>query len=167
MTSISDHELHALARKVLQAACDREGYLVTAESCTGGYLASLLTGVEGLSHGFDRAFVAYSDEAKTEVLDIAPEVIERAGAVSEDIGRLMARRALEKSRALCSVGITGYTGGAPPGEENGLVHLAVMLRSGHAAHRECHFGDVNRDEGRRQACLAALELISETMSKSD
>lgn len=167
MECLDDSELHGLAEEVLQAACDRDGYVVTAESCTGGYMASALTGIEGLAHGFDRGFIAYSDAAKAEILDIAPEAIERAGAVSEEIGRLMAQRALEKSDALAAVGVTGFTGCTPSGQENGLVHIVAISRAGKILHRECHLGDVSRDEGRRQACAAGFELLRDVIVEQD
>ena len=98
------------ARRVLEAACAREWSIVTAESCTGGLLASLLTDVEGASHAFERGFVVYSAKAKCELLGIAAEKIDRCGAVSEDVARAMAEGALLHSDGDLALAITGFAG---------------------------------------------------------
>lgn len=139
--------------------------LATAESCTGGFIASLLTDVEGLSHGFDMGLVTYSDHAKTVGLGIEPLVIERAGAVSEEVARLMAQHVLAQSQAVAAVAVTGYIGGAPADGENGLVHILALSRSGHSLHRECHFGDVGREEGRDLVAKVALDLLAEVAAR--
>ena len=154
-----------LARSVLQIACDRKGKIAVVESCTGGSLASALTSVKGLSHAFDRGFVTYSETAKSEMLGIDPDIIDRAGAVSEEVGTLMAQRALTLSGAMATVAVTGFIGGELPEAENGLVHIVAVSRIGHVRHRECHFGDVSRDQGCSMATTAALELLLEAVRK--
>ena len=69
--------------------CDRKLKVATAESCTGGMLAALLTDIEGAGHGFDRGFVTYTNEAKTDLLGIEPELLDRNEAVSETVARAM------------------------------------------------------------------------------
>lgn len=156
-----DH-LHALACEVLEKAKSADILIATAESCTGGHVASLLTDIEGLSRHFDRGFVVYSDEAKTELLGIPPEEVESKGAVSREVVIAMAQGALRRSAAVAAVAVTGYTG--PAGKhENGLVHIAAAHAEGHVVHRECHFGEVERDEGRNLAAAAALELLRDTI----
>src|SRR5436309_11683435 len=91
-------ELDRLAQAVLSRACDRKLKLVTAESCTGGLLASLLTDVPGMSHAFERGFVTYTHDAKHEMLGVPREVLETRGAVSEACARAMAEGALARSR---------------------------------------------------------------------
>lgn len=88
--------------------------VATAESCTGGLLASLLTDQEGLGRWFDCGFVTYTDEAKSEMLDIDLVEIARQGAVSEEIAAAIAKGALGRSKADIAVAITGFAGPAGP-----------------------------------------------------
>ena len=85
--------------RLLAKACERDLVLATAESCTGGMLASLLTDVPGVAHAFDRGFVTYSEQAKTEMLGVPADLIASAGAVSRPVAIAMAEGALERSRA--------------------------------------------------------------------
>ena len=78
-------EVQERAEKVLAAAHDQDLSLATAESCTGGLLAALLTDVPGLSHVFERGFVVYSEDAKCDLLGIAREKVESCGAQSEEV----------------------------------------------------------------------------------
>lgn len=146
-------EVDALAQRVLREACDRNLRLATAESCTGGLLASLLTDIPGLSHAFERGFVAYTHEAKTELLGVPETVLDKEGAVSEAAARAMAQGALAHSNADIAVSITGFTEGAP-GQPAGLVHFACARRGGRAEHRKLELGDV----GRAKVRIAALEM---------
>ncbi|KTT68848.1 CinA family protein [Sphingomonas endophytica] len=154
----------AAATRVLEAACARDLSIVTAESCTGGLLASLLTDVEGASHAFERGFVVYSSKAKCELLGIAAEQIDRCGAVSEDVARAMAEGALRHSDGDVALAITGFAGPGAPGDEPGLVHLACRRRDGVTWHRECHFGDVGRGAVRGAALKVALELLERAVA---
>ena len=83
-------ELDQLAKAVLKTACDRDLRLASAESCTGGLLASLLTDIPGCSHAFERGFVVYTDEAKNELLGVPKAILETDGAVSEAAARALA-----------------------------------------------------------------------------
>jgi nicotinamide-nucleotide amidase len=154
-------EVQDRASKVLELACEKECFLATAESCTGGLLAALLTDVPGCSHIFERGFVVYSNEAKCDLLGIAREKVESCGAVSEDVAREMALGALRRSNAHLAVSITGYAG--PPGEdddgEEGLVHFACAGSDGSIEHREEHFGEVGRDGVRIASLEVALEML--------
>ncbi|EYD74793.1 C-terminal domain protein of CinA type S [Rubellimicrobium mesophilum DSM 19309] len=76
--------------RLLRTACDADLSLATAESCTGGLLASLLTDVQGCSHAFERGFVVYTEKAKQEMLGVAADLLEKHGAVSEPVARAMA-----------------------------------------------------------------------------
>ena len=111
---------------------DRGATLVTAESCTGGLIAAACTALAGSSDWFERGFVTYSNAAKSELLGVAPALIARHGAVSEEVARAMAEGALERSPARCSVAVTGIAGpgGATPGKPVGTVWLAIALRGG-------------------------------------
>lgn len=120
-------DARALANAVLKRA-DSEGLLLaTAESCTGGLLATLLTDIPGLSHCFECGFVVYSDQAKIGLLGIPRDVIERHGAVSRNTACEMAQRALANCDAHFALSITGFAGPAGPG------------RGGRAGSHSCRF----------------------------
>ncbi len=160
-------EVQDRACRVLELACEKERFLATAESCTGGLLAALLTDVPGCSHIFERGFVVYSNEAKCDLLGIAREKVESCGAVSEDVAREMALGALRRSNAQIAVSITGYAG--PPGKqddgEEGLVHFACASNDGRVDHREEHFGEVGRDGVRIASLEVALEMLEAALAR--
>lgn len=148
-----------MAADVLRAVHKLGWSIATAESCTGGLLASLLTDIEGLSGCFERGFVVYSIESKVEQLGLQRIEIERHGIVSQETALAMAEGALANSHADLAVAITGFAGSAGVREEAGLVHIAAQLRDGHVIHRECHFGAAGRDRTRHLAARAALEMM--------
>lgn len=162
-----DHALpHALQDKaceVLSKADEREAKLATAESCTGGLLAALLTDVRGLGHVFDRGFVTYSEEAKCDLLGIARDMVDDCGAVSEPVARAMARGAIERSDADIALSITGFAGPGGEDDEEGLVHFACATRDGECAHREEHFGAIGRAGVRIAALEVALAMVDEAL----
>jgi len=147
-------------RRLLAKACERDLVLATAESCTGGMLASLLTDVPGVAHAFDRGFVTYSEEAKTEMLGVSAGLIASEGAVSRPVAIAMAEGALERSRAHIAVSITGF---ADFGDEPGLVHFACARAGRITAHREEHFGPVGRGATRVRAMEVAVEMMAEML----
>jgi len=118
----------ALARVLRQ----RGGSIATAESCTGGLIAAACTSVAGSSDWFERGFVTYSNEAKTQMLGVPAALIAQHGAVSEEVARAMAEGALRQSMARLAVAVTGIAGpgGAVPGKPVGTVWLAWALRDG-------------------------------------
>ena len=152
--------LETATRQLLQKACERELVLATAESCTGGMLASLLTDVPGVAHAFDRGFVTYSEEAKTELLGVPAALIAAEGAVSKAVAVAMAEGALSRSRANIALAITGF---ADTGEEPGLVHFACARKGRITIHREAHFGPVGRGEVRIAALGVAVALMTEML----
>ena len=102
--------IRSLASQLGQELLARSLMMTSAESCTGGRVAGALTDIAGSSAWFERGFVTYSNHAKVEMLAIAPELIERHGAVSEEVARAMAEGALLESRAQVAVSITGIAG---------------------------------------------------------
>ena len=132
--------------------------LVTAESCTGGGLAEIITRIPGSSNWFERGFVTYSDEAKQELLGVPFNTIEQFGAVSEETAIVMAEGALDNSHADVSVSITGIAGpdGGSDDKSVGTVCFAWARRDmeTHAA-RTVFKGD--RMQVRQQACMMALQ----------
>ncbi|HVG49227.1 MAG TPA: CinA family protein [Rubellimicrobium sp.] len=149
--------------RLLKTACDADLKLATAESCTGGLLASLLTDVQGCSHAFERGFVTYTEEAKTEMLGVPPAMLEEHTAVSEPVARAMAEGALANSSADIAVAITGYAGPTGGEGEEGLVHLACARRGQVTRHREAHYGAVGRGAVRLESLKAATEMIEEML----
>lgn len=152
--------LEAAAVRLLAKACERSLVLATAESCTGGMLASLLTDVPGVAHAFDRGFVTYSEEAKTEMLGVPAALIAEKGAVSKEVAAAMAEGALERSRAHIALAVTGF---ADAGEEPGLVHFACARAGRITATREEHFGDIGRGGTRVKALETAVEMMTEML----
>ena len=147
--------------RVLRAADEQHLKLATAESCTGGLLAALLTDVRGLGHVFDRGFVVYAKQAKCDLLGIAREKVDTCGAVSEPVAREMAQGALRRSDADIAVAITGFAGPAGPDQEEGLVHFACARRGSETCHREEHFGTIGRDGVRIAALDVALQMLEQ------
>lgn len=137
--------------------------LATAESCTGGLLASLLTDVEGVSHAFERGFVVYSEEAKRELLGVPAALLAEHGAVSRPVALAMAEGALRASHARIALAITGFAGAGGPGDEAGRVHFACAVRGLDTRHREAHFGDIGRGPVRIACIRVALEMFAETL----
>jgi len=157
--------LDTLTKQVLREACERGLMLVTAESCTGGLLASLLTDIPGSSHAFDRGFVTYTNEAKHEMLGVPMEVLETDGAVSESAARAMAEGALARSQGHVAVSVTGFAeGNGKRGEEAGLVHFASARQGRPTLHREQHFGDIGRAAVRLRCLEVALEMMLERLN---
>ena len=154
------HEVQDRADRVLELACDKELMLATAESCTGGLLAALLTDVPGCSHAFERGFVVYTHEAKAQMLDIDLDRIEELGAVSKEIAIEMAHGALRRSEADVALSITGFAGPGKAGEEEGMVHFACSRRDGPTAHRCEHFGAIGRQGVRIESLETALEMLA-------
>lgn len=156
-------DLDERAERLMHALCDRGWTIATAESCTGGMLAALLTDIEGVSHGFDRGFVTYTKAAKTDLLGIGPDLLDRNDAVSEAVARAMAEGALAKSEATLALGVTGFAGPADDGCEEGLVHMALARRGGETVHVEKHFGRAGRGSVRIMALGAMLDMIEESL----
>lgn len=136
-------------------------HFASAESCTGGLIAALLTEIPGSSDVVDRGFVTYSNEAKNEMLGVPMALIRRHGAVSEEVARAMAEGALSHSRARIAVSVTGVAGpgGGSAEKPVGLVHFACAMASAETIHAEARFGSLARAEIRKRSVLRALELV--------
>jgi nicotinamide-nucleotide amidase len=143
------------------AACRAKGLkLATAESCTGGLIAGMLTAVAGSSDVVERGFVTYTNEAKHEMLGVPQELFERVGAVSEDVARAMAEGAVRHSRADLAVSVTGIAGpgGATENKPVGLVHMACARDGRETVHLARVF-DGDRAAVRAATVRAALGLL--------
>jgi nicotinamide-nucleotide amidase len=133
--------------------------LVTAESCTGGWAAEVVTAVAGASDWFERGFVTYSNDAKQELLGVRKETLMAHGAVSEETAREMARGALKRSKgtiALAVTGVAGPTGGSPQ-KPVGMVCFAWARGDSVRSETVRFRGD--RDAVRRQSVVHALEGV--------
>jgi nicotinamide-nucleotide amidase len=150
-----------LAEIVLMEARENKLRIATAESCTGGLIASLLTEIPGSSDALDRGFVVYSNRAKQDMLGIPGDLIADMGAVSEPVARMMAEGAVENSNAHVAVAVTGVAGpgGGTPLKPIGLVHIAVCRERRSIIHEAHRFGDIGRGEIRMKTVEAALELL--------
>lgn len=160
LSPVLPNAVEEATRRLLEKACERDLSLATAESCTGGMLASLLTDVQGSAHAFERGFVTYSNEAKNEMLGVDMALIEEEGAVSRPVAIAMAEGALERSRANIAVSITGF---ADAGDEPGLVHFACARAGRKTAHREEHFGPVGRGQVRVECMRVAVDLMTDML----
>jgi nicotinamide-nucleotide amidase len=161
--------LHARAAEVLALARAGGHVIATAESCTGGLIIGTLTEIAGSSDVVDRGFVTYSNEAKSDMLGVSPDLIARHGAVSEPVARAMAEGALARSRATIAVAVTGVAGpgGGSVEKPVGLVNLALARRGGGIVHRECRLGDVGRSAVRFKTVEAALEMFAAALASGD
>ncbi|MGO1298199.1 MAG: nicotinamide-nucleotide amidase [Vibrio sp.] len=156
--------LNQVVGKQLQQA---QQILVTAESCTGGGVAALITDVAGSSQWFDRAFVTYSNDAKQTMIGVQKTTLDAHGAVSEPVVREMAAGALAASNGTIAVAISGIAGpgGGTAEKPVGTVCFAWQDTSGWEFVSTQHFtGD--RREVRTQAVYFALQTISDYLGKS-
>lgn len=156
-----DEHLLNLARLTLDEAQQRRLRIATAESCTGGLIAGLLTEIPGASATVERGFVVYTNRAKEEMLGVPGDLIADAGAVSEPVVRAMAEGALGESRANLAIAVTGVAGpgGGTPLKPVGLVHFAVARENKPIFHQVMRYGDIGRSEIRRQTIITALEMV--------
>jgi nicotinamide-nucleotide amidase len=125
-----DDTILATAASLLAYLREQGQMITTAESCTGGLIAAALTHVPGSSDVVDRGFVTYSNAAKTEMLGVPAELIERVGAVSQEVAAAMAEGALQRSQADVTIAVTGIAGpgGGSPGKPVGLVWFGLARR---------------------------------------
>jgi nicotinamide-nucleotide amidase len=160
-----DFDLRNRAAEVIRTYAERGWTIATAESCTGGLVAGLLTEIPGSSAVVERGFVTYSNEAKSESIGVPPALIAAHGAVSEPVARAMAEGALAHSRARVAVAITGIAGpgGGTETKPVGLVHFGLAAAGVPTRHLECRYGDLGREQVRRQAVGEALSLLEQAL----
>ncbi len=153
-------DLIAAAAEILADCRKANLKIVTAESCTGGLIASLLTEFSGSSDVVDCGFVTYSNEAKSNCLGVADELIAQHGAVSDQVAREMAVGALEHSNADVAIAVTGVAGpgGGTAEKPVGLVYVAVQRLGQEPLIKECRFGDIGRGGVRMASVSAALQM---------
>lgn len=159
-------KLDALTRRVLETACDKGLTLGTAESCTGGLIASLLTDVPGCSHAFECGFVVYSEAAKHQLLGVPSDLMPGGGAVSQAVVLAMAHGALERCNADIVLALTGWAEDmGDPEKPGGVVHFACARRHRATDHRQVELGIIGRQDF-RMACLEiALEMMAAALAR--
>ena len=150
------------ATELIALLTERKLKIATAESCTGGLIAAMLTEVPGSSVVVDRGFVTYSNAAKTEMLGVDPGLIARVGAVSAEVAAAMVEGAIARSDADLAVAVTGIAGpdGGTPEKPVGLVHLAAMRRGGKPVLAERRYGDIGRGKVRLATVRDALAMLT-------
>jgi nicotinamide-nucleotide amidase len=154
------------AAEALLAACRKRGLkLATAESCTGGLVAGVLTDIAGSSDVFDRGFVTYSNGAKTEMLGVPSSVIDRHGAVSAVVALAMVEGALSHSKANVAVSVTGIAGpdGGTAQKPVGLVYIAAHRTGAEPVAHRFHFTSGSRQGIRMDSVREALRLAMEAV----
>lgn len=159
--SLFPADLEQMAQSLIADFSKRGLTIATAESCTGGLIAGLLTDIAGSSAVVDRGYVTYSNQAKIDLLGVPATTLQTYGAVSRETALAMAHGALFRSGASCSVAVTGIAGpgGGSAEKPVGLVHLAAMARTGAILHREMRYGDLGRENVRLETMRTALELL--------
>ncbi len=163
---MDDGELHSLAMQLGNALCGRGIFLVTAESCTGGWVSKVVTDIPGSSAWFDCGFVVYNRDAKHAMLAVPMDLIDEHGEVSEAVVAALAEGALARSRAALSIAISGIAGpsGGNPEKPVGTVcfawgmadMMAGVVRNIKVLTETQHF-DGDRESVRRQAVAYALQ----------
>ncbi|KAK44160.1 damage-inducible protein CinA [Caballeronia jiangsuensis] len=163
----TDTVVHQLAIRVGNKLRDERLMLATAESCTGGMVATAITDISGSSAWFERGFVTYSNLAKIEMIGVPATLIEQHGAVSEPVAKAMAEGALRNSRAQVSVAITGVAGPAGGSEAKpvGTVSFAWSNRLDTGVETQLFKGD--REQVRAQAAAHALRKLLEFLDRNE
>lgn len=144
----------------------KKGYTITtAESCTGGLLSATIVNVEGASQVLNCAYVTYANEAKEQLLGVSPHTLERFGAVSEQTAWEMCRGVVSVAKANLGLSTTGIAGPGGGTEEKpvGLVYIGCCLNGNVVVEKHIFSGP--RDEVRKQAVNAALDLAVECINK--
>jgi nicotinamide-nucleotide amidase len=156
--------MRALATRVGRRLKAKKRRLVSAESCTGGWVAQAVTSIAGSSAWFERGFVTYSNEAKRELLGVKAATLRKYGAVSEETAREMARGALARSKGNLALAVTGIAGpgGGIPDKPVGTVCFAWYYEKQSRSETRRFSGD--RESVRRKSVIRALEGVLETLA---
>ena len=160
-------ELDRMAERAMRRLCDKKLTVATAESCTGGLLASLLTDIEGCGHGFDRGFVTYSGEAKQELLGLSAQLVDQNDAVSAEVAKAMAEGALSRCKADVALSATGFAGPGGPGCEDGLVFMACARRGHETKIEERRFGAIGRGPVRIEALKVLVGMMDRAIDEAE
>ena len=149
------------AAELLKLAGEKHYRIATAESCTGGLIAALMTEIPGSSVVIGRSFITYSNRAKHEVLGVNAETLKAHGAVSEEVVREMAENTFNMTTAHLTIAVSGIAGpgGGYPEKPAGTVHMATFMEDGGITHIKQSFGDIGRTEVRLATVDAAMDML--------
>ncbi len=158
---MTDPMTHRLAEQLVRRAASAGLTVATAESCTGGMVSAALTAIPGSSAAFTFGFVTYANEAKVEMLGVAPKTLDAHGAVSRQVAEEMANGAIRRSKADLAVAITGVAGPGGGTQEKpvGLVWFGLAGTFGTISEKKL-FPGTSRDLVRTLATRNALRLLS-------
>lgn len=161
-----DQTLQVLAQEVGAALAGRGCWLVSADSCTGGWIGQAVTSLAGSSAWYDRGYITYSNQAKQQMLGVQAITLAQHGAVSEQTAQEMAAGALKMSAAQVAVAVTGIAGpgGGSADKPVGMVCFGWALKQGLARTRTCFFSG-DREAVRRQAVATALSGLLELLNE--
>jgi nicotinamide-nucleotide amidase len=137
--------------------------LVTAESCTGGWVSEVVTSVSGSSRWFERGFVTYSDAAKRQMLGVNKKTLRKHGAVSQETAREMAKGALKRSRGTIAVAVTGVAGPTGGSAAKPVGTVCFSWRKGKTTRSETQHFKGDRESVRQQSVVRALEGVLEQL----
>lgn len=164
----TDDELDRAARRLGRGLAARGWQMAAAESCTGGLIGHVVTGVPRSSDHFLGGIVSYANAVKTALLGVPEELLDRVGAVSAEVAEAMAEGALDAfPAATLAVSVTGIAGpdGGTAEKPVGLTYIGAALRDGPAV-VERHTWPHDRDGNKRASALAALELAIRVVSEA-
>ena len=165
-TTLSDTALDLLAQRLATALLAHQASMATAESCTGGWIAKVLTDIAGSSAWFERGFVSYSNEAKQELLDVSASTLRQHGAVSAATVTEMAQGALLRSHAQHAVAVSGVAGPSGGSIEKPVGTVWIAWAQQDAPVRCQHFlFPGNREQIRRATVVEALQGLLNTLAE--
>lgn len=164
---MTDSELTQLSIRIGQQLAARGATVTTAESCTGGWVAKVLTDIAGSSAWFQRGFVTYSNEAKQQMIGVSARTLAENGAVSEPVVREMAQGALREAAADFALSVSGIAGpdGGSAEKPVGTVWFGFATATGDVLACHCRF-DGDREAVRRQATAWALQTLHDRFLKN-
>ena len=157
--------MDALAKKLGRKLKSARALLVTAESCTGGWAAQVVTSVPGSSDWFERGFVTYSNAAKKALLGVKPRTLKDHGAVSEETAREMARGALARSEGSVALAITGVAGPTGGNRAKPVGTVCFAWARGRKVRSETRHFRGNRTNVRRRSVIHALQGVLKTLAR--
>ena len=160
LNTTRNHDLHEITQELAKVLIKNNWHLSTAESCTGGMVAASITELAGSSEWFERGYVTYSNQSKSEDIDVSQNLIEQHGAVSDQVARAMALGAKQNSGSDLSLSITGIAGptGGSPEKPIGTVCFAWALANDQIVSETKYF-EGNRQQIRQQACDFSLRKL--------
>ncbi len=160
MSTPQNNDLHEITQELARVLIKNHWHLSTAESCTGGMVAASITELAGSSEWFDCGYVTYSNQSKSEDIDVSQNLMEQHGAVSDQVARAMALGAKQNSGSDLSLSITGIAGptGGSPEKPIGTVCFAWALANDQIVSETKHF-EGNRQQIRQQACDFSLRKL--------